>query len=462
MYFCGVKRVFCIVTVLFLVLSGFAEVRSLRLRYATVTGDGLQVTEGDPERVYLVKKAGEEIGAEGDAYSRVIEVSFDELSHEVRQYTYKVQHLNADGTESGLSSYEYVAGFTTGEITDYEHSLNTSVLYTHYSFIWPNADMRILTSGNYRLKIYEDGDEDKTVATVTVSVVEPSVGITAKVRSETDIELNRRYQQLDVTVNELTSERVNGLTNGRMNGLTNGPMTDYFIVVRQNGRTDNEAYKPKPTFVESNKLLYTHCKELIFEGGNEYRHFDIFSTYFAGTGVDRIVHDRNDYHAVLFADAWKTGNYIHEFDVNGQWKINAERTLYDMDTEAEYMWVHWVVPCEKPWFDGAVYVDGDLFGNRLSIENRMQYDGERKCYWLDGLFKQGGYDYQYWFVPSERMNELTNERLKSERVKELTKVTLQRTEGSHWETRNEYTIYVYYRPFGSRADQLVGLQVLRQ
>ena len=456
-YFCGVKRVFCIVTVLFLavtvsgeLLAVSGEVKSLRLRYATVTGDGVQVTEGDPERVYLVKKAGEEIGAEGDAYGRVIEVSFDELSHEVRQYTYKVQHLNADGTESGLSSYEYVAGFTTGEITDYEHSLNTSVLYTHYSFTWPNADMRILTSGNYRLKIYEDGDEDKTVATVTVSVVEPSVGITAKVRSETDIELNRRYQQLDVTV---SGERL----------AVSGPMTDYFIVVRQNGRTDNEAYKPKPTFVESNKLLYTHCKELIFEGGNEYRHFDIFSTYFAGTGVDRIVHDRNDYHAVLFADAWKTGNYIHEFDVNGQWKINAERTLYDMDTEAEYMWVHWVVPCEKPWFDGAVYVGGDLFGNRLGMENRMQYDGERKCYWLDGLFKQGGYDYQYWFVPTNPDNGLM---FNVECLKVLPStpinVTLQRTEGSHWETRNEYTIYVYYRPFGSRADQLVGLQVLRQ
>ena len=417
-------------------------VKSLRLRYATVSGEGLEVIEGDPERVFLVKRAGEEIGAAGDARNRVIEVSFDELSHEVRHYTYKVQHLNADGTESELSSYEYVSGFTTGEITDYEHSLNTSVLYTHYRFTWPNADMRLKANGNYALKIYEDGDEEKTVATVVVSVVEPSITVAGKVRSETDVELNRRYQQLDVTV---SGERL----------AVSGPMTDYFIVVRQNGRHDNEAFKPKPTFIESNKLRYTNCKELIYEGGNEYRHFDIFSTYFAGTGVDRIVHDRTDYHAVLFADSWRTGNYMHEFDVNGQWKINAERTLYDMDTEAEYMWVHWVVPCENPWFDGAVYVGGDLFDNALSVRNRMSYDGERKCYWLDGLFKQGGYDYQYWFAPNQGNRRLT---FNDERLKE---VTLQRTEGSHWETRNEYTIYVYYRPFGSRADQLVGLQVLR-
>lgn len=417
-------------------------VKSLRLRYVTVSDAGMTIQDGDPERVFLVKRSGEEIGEGGDARGRVLEISFDELSHEVRQYTYKVLHLNADGTESNLSSYEYVGGFTTGEITNYEHSLNTSVLYTHYSFTFPNSDIRLLTSGNYALKIYEDGDEDKTVATVVVSVVEPAISVVGKVRSETDIEINRRFQQLDVSLS------VEGVK-------FNGQMTDYFIVVRQNGRYDNEAFKPKPTYIESNKLRYTNCKELIYEGGNEYRHFDIFSTYFAGAGVDRIVHDHTDYHAALFADGWRTGNYMHEFDVDGQWKINAERTLYDMDTEAEYMWVHWVVPCENPWFDGAVYVGGDLFENNLSMRNRMAYDGDRKCYWLDGLFKQGGYDYQYWFVPnrSERLA------LSAERIDKA--VTLERTEGSRWETRNEYTIYVYYRPFGSRADQLVGLQVLR-
>ena len=37
-------------------------------------------------------------------------------------------------------------------------------------------------------------------------------------------------------------------------------------------------------------------------------------------------------------------------------------------------------------------------------------------------------------------------------------VSLLRTEGSHWETRNEYTIYVYYKPFGARYERLVGVK----
>ena len=405
-------------------------IKTLRARY--VDSQTLEPIGGDPVRPFLVKSPGMSIGEEGDVQKHLLEISFDEMSHDTHQYTYTLLHLNADGTQSALSSYEYVDGFTTQEITTYEHSLNTSELYTHYSFTFPNADMIIKVSGNYAIKIYEDGDEDKTIAWVCFSVVEPSTSIRAKVRPNTDIEINRRYQQLDIDVQ--TDRYENRTANGN----------EYFIVVQQNGRRDNQAYAPKPTFIEANKLRYTHCRELIFEGGNEYHHFDTYSTYFAGTGVDRIAHDRNDYHAILFADALRANdNYMHEFDVNGQWVVNAERTLYDIETEAEYMWVHWTLPAAQPWLDGVIYVGGDLFENSLSPRNRMQYDNERRCYWLTALVKQGGYDYQYWFVS-----------------KESQAVTLQRTEGSHWETENEYTIYVYHRPFGSRADRLVGLQVI--
>ena len=119
--------------------------------------------------------------------------------------------------------------------------------------------------------------------------------------------------------------------------------------------------------------------------------------------------------------------------------VNAERTS-DSDTEAEYMWVHWTLPMDKPFFDGALYVGGDLFNNEMTLRNRMEYDTEAKCYWLTSLVKQGGYDYQFWFVP-----------------KETQKTTTQRVDGSYWQTENTYTVYVWWRPFGSRYDRLVGV-----
>jgi len=354
-----------------------------------------------------------------------LSISFDEMSHDVHFYTYTVAMLHSD-----LMSSEYLQGFTTKDITEYEHSMNTSREYTHYRFEFPNEDMHLTKSGQYLLSIYEDGDPEKVVAEVEFCVVEPLVKIAAEVRANTDIEFNGRYQQVDVDLNTAA------LNVRDPNELT--------LVVTQNNRSDNTVTLHQPTFVETNRYRYINTKALIFEGGNEYHHFDAFSCFYAGYGIDRVFHEMGDYHVMLFPDEITKGQYIHQFDSDGRFVVNAERT-YDADTEAEYMWVHWTLPAEKPWFDGALYVGGELFGNEMNLRNRMQYDAETKCYWLTALVKQGGYDYQYWFNGKGTQN----------------KTTTQRADGSYWQTENEYAIYVYWRPFGARYDRLVGVSVIR-
>jgi len=60
------------------------------------------------------------------------------------------------------------------------------------------------------------------------------------------------------------------------------------------------------------------------------------------------------------------------------------------------------------------------------------------------FLKQGSYNYQYLYRPSSGGAP-----------------TLLRTEGSYWQTENEYQIYVYYRPVGGRYDQLIGFSELK-
>ena len=402
-----------------------AELRTLRVR---MLADALAEQNGERpsmQRPFLYLDNGI---VDGQDENNTLEISFDEMSHDVHFYTYTVCHLNADGNPSALLSSEYLRGFTTMDITDYQHSINTQRDYTHYRFNFPNEDMQLLASGLYALHIYEDGDRDKTIAWVPFAVVDPKVTIDANAHSKTIKELNGHYQQVDIDVS--------------MTDLVLRDPQEFTLVVRQNGRTDNAAILRQPTFVESKRLRYINHPSLVFEGGNEYRHFDAYSAYYAGTGIERIAYDNRDYHVLLFPDEPREGVYMHEYDVDGQYRVNAERTT-DPDTEAEYMWVHWLFVCEQPWFDGAVYVCGDLFDNEMSLRNRMQYDTEQGAYYLTSLVKQGGYDYQYRFLP------------KGERA-----ASTLRTDGAYWQTQNEYTIYVFYRPFGARADQLVGLQRL--
>ena len=377
-------------------------------------------------REFLVLQDGT---IDGSDEENVMEISFDEMSHDVHQYTYTVHQMTADWSqETGLTSNEYLSGFTTQDITDFEHSLNTSREYTHYRFWFPNSDMIITKSGNYLLSVYEDGNPDKRVADVRICVAEPLSAIQANVRANTDIEFNGRYQQVDLDISTTV--------------LNLKDPNEIKVLVRQNNRTDNEVWLTRPTYVENGRLRYMNNRDLIFEGGNEYHHWDAFSVYYAGFGIDRMFFEAGDYHALLYVNEVHTGTYIHQYDSDGRFIVNAERTN-DPDTEAEYVWVHWTLPVDQPWLDGAVYVGGEVFGNEKGLRNRMEYDNNAHCYWLTALVKQGGFDYQFWFSGKGTQN----------------KTTTQRVDGSFWQTENEYTVYVYWRPFGARYDRLVGLQI---
>lgn len=378
---------------------------------------------GEATRPFLTLQDGV---VDGTDEANTLLISFDEMSHTPRFYSYRVEHLDMDGRVSDILSSEYLRGFPTLDITDYETSLNTSRDYTHYRFVFPNADMQLTLSGRYRLSIYEDGDPDRVVATTEFCVVEPRAGVGCKVRTDTQREFNGRYQQLDLMVGVNFDVR---------------EQTDIRVVVQQNNRLDNMLTLMRPSGQQGEVLYYRNMPALIFEAGQEYHHFDAFSTFMAGTGIDRVRYAEGDYHVLLNSDELRQGKaYIHDYDADGRYRVNAERTR-DVDTEAEYMWVHWQLPCAKPYFDGTVYVGGDLFCNRLTPANRMTYDAEHSCYVLSALVKQGGYDYQYWFVP-----------------KGSTSALVEPVDGSCWQTRNTYTVYVYYRPFGARYDQLISLE----
>ena len=402
------------------------NIRTLRMRYMV---EAIEPT-GTINRPYLVLPESGII--DGSDEQNTLEISFDEMSHDIHQYSYRVLHCNMDWTESDISSYEYLDGFITADVIDYEHSMNTQQAYTHYWFTFPNADMQLKASGNYVVQVYEDGDQEQVVAEVCFAVVEPIVGIEAKIRANTDIELNGRYQQLDIDV--LTK------------ALNMRDAQDVKIVVRQNGRIDNQVVLEKPTYVEPNRLRYVNQKALIFEGGNEFRHFDTYSTYYAGYHVDMIDYVQGEYHALLDIDevrgtiskkAGRQGTpYLTEADANGQWLVNCEKTDY-VDTDAEYMWVHFCLPVDQPLM-APVYVGGDLFDNDYSADNMMQYDANNKCYYLYAYLKQGGYNYMYYTLDNKKMSLLP-------------------LEGSHWQTQNEYSVWVYYRPFGARYDRLVGV-----
>lgn len=361
----------------------------------------------------------------------VLRIRFDEMSHQAHSYGYVVKHCNADWTLSDLSTNEYLNGYTSGNITDFSLSQVTTFLYTHYKFELPNSDMNFKISGNYVVIIYEDNKIDQPVAQTCFSVVEPKVGINATVRGNTDTELSGSLQQLDFEV-QLNGYGVRDVNN------------ELKVLVRQNNRYDNEVSGIQPTFISGSKLMYNNNKALIFEGGNEYHRFDISSVYAASTGVDEIRYKAPHYEVFLTQNKIETSkSYISDFDVNGKFVVNYQESMENSDIDADYMFVHFMLAIKQPFFDGSLYLGGGMNYNLLDDNTRLKYDFNAGAYYTTLLLKQGGYNYQYWFVP-----------------KGTSKASVAKVDGSYWQTGNEYTIYVYHRGWGERYDKLIGVKSL--
>lgn len=378
-------------------------------------------------------------GVEGEKYSlphialgsnQVLGVRFDEMSHDTHTFSYRIIHCNADWTPSELTSSEYLGGFTNADITTFERSMNTAYLYTHYRFTLPNNDIHFKLSGNYLVQIYEDNRQDHPLAQVCFVVYDPKVGIDATIRSSTDTEINGRLQQLDITVN--------------LSGYyVREPMNEIKLVVRQNNRIDNEVTNLRPASFSGNRLMYINNRSLIFEGGSEFRSFDFSSVYAAGRGIEEVTLNNQQAEVWLVADKIRRGAYEFDFDVNGRFLIHHQEAFYDPQTEADYLPVHFRLATPQPFFDGLLYIGGEFNYNQMDQSARLNYNNDRKQYELTTLLKQGGYNYQYRFVPKGQQA-----------------ATSMRTEGSYWQTRNEYTIYVYHRPWGERYDKLIGIRTV--
>ena len=99
-----------------------------------------------------------------------------------------------------------------------------------------------------------------------------------------------------------------------------------------------------------------------------------------------------------------------------------------------------------PYYGKEVYLFGGLTDWTILPEYRMEYDENLGAYVGRALLKQGYYDYAYATLPLP-----ANDKPEAKPHPDITEV-----EGTWHETENQYTIFIYYRPFGGRYDQVIG------
>ncbi len=352
-------------------------------------------------------------------------LSFDDLDDEMRNYRYAFIHCNADGTPSDLKTFQYLEGFVDFPIENPEFSFNTLQPYVHYEFEFPTVNNRFLKSGNYLLRVFEEYEPEKILIELPFVVLDQKVGITGTVRKPIRYEYQNSGQQLFFKmIVDPSFEIIEAYRTLK-------------VVAQQNGRIDNVHWL-RPKYVNGNVFDFDDDDKNVYEGGSEFRYFDMKSLDYKTQFIQKIGRENDTVKIQL-----KPGKsrhidyYMFDEDLNGEYYIKADRKEVSR-IESEYVMVHFVL--ESPYKKGDVYINGALTNWKNTPEAKMEYDFDLGAYIKSLYLKQGYYNYQYLYCPSEVPEPCS--------VREF--------EGSHNETINDYYIFVYYRAPAEYYDQCIG------
>jgi len=371
------------------------------------------------------------IASEGSGFvpiiqkSSSIELSFDDLEADEKDYYYLIEHCDRNWKTSDLLPTEFVRGYQKEQIRNFDNSFNTLQNFTHYTLNIPNEQSQILISGNYRLSILNDDDE--VVFTRYFIVYESITTVGVSVHQSREVSFINLHQSVQFIINHT--------------GLTiNNPQEEIFPVIYQNIDFSTQISGLKPQFMRNDQLLYKYDQETAYLGGNEFLNFDTKEMLMTNMNVASVISGKDLYESILYPDIPRAYDpYTYYPDINGAFVIRKAR-VENSNIEADYSYVNFSLTIPEI-MDKKVYVYGGFNNFQLTDENLMEFNPLTQSYEAEILLKQGFYNYNYITLNAKNQIDTTE------------------INGSFYETENEYQVVVYYSKFGSKYDRVIGYGV---
>lgn len=344
---------------------------------------------------------------------------FDLLTGSPIELFYSIFYFDKDWNPTSLSPEEYISGFQEQQIYDFSISRNTNIPYVRYELNVKESDLNF--SGNYLVCVY---NSNRDVLFTRRFFITENIGNTSvDFRYPVSNEYRRSHQALELEV-KLTN--INPANNGQ----------ELFVHIMQNGNPLSMQIRSIPNAYINDVFHFNRPDDIIFEGLKEFRYKDIRSIIAKTRDINYWNEKDGDFHAWLLPDGIRDERpYYTDEDINGKYLI-LNRDVNNPDLESEYVYMHFSLKTGFP-YEQDVYLFGAVTDWQLKPEFKMEYDESRKAYMGSFLLKMGYYNYMYALKDEEGNPQCSA------------------VEGNWYETENDYNIFVYYRPFGSRYDRLV-------
>jgi len=362
----------------------------------------------------------------------LLQLEFDELGTDVRNYYYSFQLCNADWSPSILTSFDYIKGFQSIRISTYRNSSLATTHYVHYQATLPDRNSIPTRSGNYLLKVFLNNDTSQLAFTKQFVVVNNLAQIAAQIQQPFNATLFRTGQKLQLGVQ--ADKRIN----------TMGP-SDIKVVVLQNQNWQTALFLDKPTIYRGNYFEYSDESITGIEALKEFRWLDLRSLRLRSDRMAVLDNKGDSVKVLMKPEASRTGEpYIYFRDLNGGYTIETYESINPFwQSDYAYTTFQFFPPNKRPFAGQDLYIFGEITNFATDTSGLMHFNPETGAYEKTLLLKQGYYNYLYATRPVKGGPP-----------------DFSQTEGNYWATENNYTVLVYYRPFGARADECIGFNSL--
>jgi type 9 secretion system plug protein len=316
---------------------------------------------------------------------QTLTLAFDLMGNDPRLLSAYFYH--ADRTwRRDLVPAEYLSSFQRDDLLDYGSSRATQLDYVHYRYVFPNDGIRFRLSGNYIIRITEQGSEEEIILERPFFVSEQEAALDLGIDPVAII--GSPYPSAQPIVSFTPPDPT-------------GTVFDYSVCFLRNGMAVSERCSDRPRLDAQPTLsFYLEPEESFLAQPAEYW-LDLSNLRIGGR-IERTDLSRRPYEIVLEPDYFRfPGTAIAPLQ-NGQIVVDqVVSSVVDPGSAAEYVRVHFaLVPGADRPVSGRVKVVGPFNNWGASVGGDMTWNPEVGRYEAVLLLKQGAYEYRYAFSDS--------------------------------------------------------------